>query len=326
MKIFLKYCMQNRKAFFLFFGCMLLFGMIFWLYSLEIEAYLYGCVLCFILFIVYLGKDFSVYYKSHHVWKKIEQCALLQMDLSKTTEDEDLKAVFIKINEELNELIAENDRKKEDLMDYFTMWIHQVKLPLSAMELMLANQGLSISQWKQQVFAIERYLSMMLAYLRMKSDSSDFVIKEFELDRIIRKSIHTFSLQFIYKKIKLEFQETNLRVLSDEKWLEFVIEQILSNAIKYSAAGSTIEIYNRGQDLIIQDHGCGIEKSDLKRIMEKGFTGNNGRMDQGQSSGLGLYLVYSILKKLNHPLSIESKPNQGTKVILHLENNRQNLE
>lgn len=326
MKLFLEYCMHNRKAFFLFFGCMLLFGMIFWLYGLEIEAYWYGCVLCLILFIVYLGKDFSIYYKSHHLWKQIDQFSLLQMDLSTTTQDQDLKAVFAKISEEVNELIAENEKQKEDLTDYFTMWIHQVKLPLSAMELMLANQDLSVSQWKQQVFSIERYLSMMLAYLRMKSDSSDFVIKEFDLDRIIRASIHTFSLQFIYKKIKLQFQETNLSVLSDEKWLQFVIEQILSNAIKYSPAGSTIEIYNRGQDLIIQDHGYGIEKSDLKRIMEKGFTGSNGRIDQGQSSGLGLYLVYSILKQLNHPISIESKPNQGTKVILHLENNHQDQE
>lgn len=133
----------------------------------------------------------------------------------------------------------------------------------------------------------------------------------------MRQAIRKFSFEFIRKKIRIDFDETNMKVLTDEKWLVFVLEQLLSNTMKYTNEGS-VHIYGYDYTLFIEDTGIGIDPSDLPRVFEKGFTGFNGRSDK-QASGLGLYLCKSIMNKLSHSIEIESQVNKGTKVILHLE-------
>lgn len=319
MRIFLQYC-SERKSFLIFcLWCALIGALLFFLYGLQFEAYWYGMALCGCGAVFWIGNDFSKYYRTHALWKRCADIHVLDLDLEQTTDDPDLQSIFVQIALEKNHLISAFEHKSMEQSDYFATWVHQVKLPVSAMRLMLANHDMNEKDWKQQIFSLERYLSMVLAYLRMTSESSDYIFREFALDPVVRKAIRMFSTQFIYKKIRLDFQETHLKVLSDEKWLQFVIEQILSNAVKYSPAGSMIRICSIGSDLIIEDEGCGISKSDLKRITEKGYTGENGRLNSSESSGLGLYLVYSIMRKLNHPITIESEPQKGTKVILHLQ-------
>ena len=252
-----------------------------------------------------------------------------------------------------------------DMTEYYTMWVHQIKTPLSAMRLMLQSgfpaeteeQEYAFESLKNELFdellKTEQYVDMVLSYLRLDSESSDFVFQEYELDDIIRQAVRKFSGVFIRKRIMLDYTGTKIRAITDEKWLLFVIEQILSNALKYTSLG-TISIYaeyseaagrrrlesvsdcgspvGEGPDsdrkerikevtpdiLVITDTGIGIAPEDLKRVFEKGFTGYNGRMHK-KSTGIGLYLSKRILDKLSHSIEIESEPGTGTKVKIGLQ-------
>ena len=166
---------------------------------------------------------------------------------------------------------------------------------------------------------------MVLSYIRLGSNENDFVIKEYDLDNIVRQAIRKYAPLFIRKKINLDFQPTTYKVLTDEKWLVFVIEQLLSNAIKYTNKGK-ISIYPlEDKKLVIEDTGIGISKEDIPRIFDKGFTGYNGRTDK-KATGLGLYLCKNILDKLSHKISIESEVGVKTKVILDLSMINVNIE
>ena len=166
---------------------------------------------------------------------------------------------------------------------------------------------------------------MVLSYIRLGSNKNDFVLKEYDLDNIVRQAIRKYAPLFIRKKISLDFQPTNYKVLTDEKWLVFVIEQLLSNAIKYTNKGK-ISIYSlENKKLVIEDTGIGISKEDIPRIFDKGFTGYNGRTDK-KATGLGLYLCKNILDKLSHKISIESEVGVKTKVILDLAMVNVNIE
>lgn len=216
---------------------------------------------------------------------------------------------------------SEADISRHDLIDYYTLWAHQIKTPIAAMRLILQseknsqNAPLSI-----ELFKIEQYVEMVLQYLRLDSSTTDFVIKTYNLDSIIRQAVRKYAKLFILKKIELDFKESGLSVLTDEKWLCFVIEQILSNALKYTAAGK-VSIYTEGMTLVIEDTGIGIKQEDLPRVFEKGFTGYNGREDK-KSTGIGLYLCQRILSKLGHTIMIESAAGYGTRVKTCLETAR----
>ena len=166
---------------------------------------------------------------------------------------------------------------------------------------------------------------MVLSYIRLGSNENDFVIKEYDLDNIVRQAIRKYAPLFIRKKINLDFQPTTYKVLTDEKWLVFVIEQLLSNAIKYTNKGK-ISIYPlEDNKLVIEDTGIGISQEDIPRIFDKGFTGYNGRTDK-KATGLGLYLCKNILDKLSHKISIESEVGVKTNVILDLSMLNVNIE
>lgn len=165
-----------------------------------------------------------------------------------------------------------------------------------------------------ELFRIEQYVEMVLSYQRLGSDTVDLVLRRVELDRVLRGCVRKFAGLFIMKKLPLELEETQLEVLTDEKWLAFVIEQLLSNALKYTREGR-IHIYAEGRSLIIEDTGTGIAPEDLPRLGERGFTGYNGRAEKG-STGLGLYLCRRICNKLGHSLRFESELSHGTRAII----------
>lgn len=214
--------------------------------------------------------------------------------------------------------ISQVEKEKIDLEDYFTMWVHQAKLPIAATKLLLEDEHLSKKELQFQLLRMDEYTDMVLAYLRLNSTNTDFLFKELELDDLIRQSIRHFSSEFIRKHIKLDFKETHDMILSDEKWLVFVLEQILSNALKYTPEQGTITItMSEKHLLVIEDTGIGIDAGDLYRVFEKGYTGLNGRMDK-TASGLGLYLCKNILDSLNHKITIESTVGKGTRVCLNL--------
>lgn len=206
----------------------------------------------------------------------------------------------------------------QDMLDYYTLWAHQIKTPIAAMRLILqSDDAPNSAELEQELFRVEQYVEMVLNYLRLGSDSTDYVICRVELDRLLRQSVKKYAKQFIRRRIRLDYKETGLTVLTDEKWLSFAIEQLLANALKYTREGGGIRIYAEGEALCIEDTGIGIAAEDLPRVFEKGYTGCNGRTDK-KSTGIGLYLCRKILDKLGHGITIESKIGAGTKVKVYL--------
>ena len=206
------------------------------------------------------------------------------------------------------------------MTDYYTLWAHQIKTPIAAARLLLqAEPAPSRTELEVELFRIEQYVQMVLGYLRLDSDSSDYVLRRYDLDAILRSCVRKYARLFILKRIELELDETHAKVLTDEKWLTFVIGQLLSNALKYTPEQGRISVTwaDATQTLTIGDTGIGIRPEDLPRVFEKGFTGHNGR-EQKKSTGIGLYLCRRVLGKLGHTIAITSTPGQGTQVQIGL--------
>lgn len=169
----------------------------------------------------------------------------------------------------------------------------------------------------EQLQSVEQYVEMVLGYLRLESPSSDYVIRNYALDDIVRQAVRKYASQFIRRKLRLEYTPLNVSVITDEKWLLFVIEQVLSNALKYTRSGSVSVTLEAPKTLCIRDTGIGIAPEDLPRVFEKGFTGSNGRTDK-RATGIGLYLCRRILEKLGHTIAITSEVGVGTTVRIGL--------
>ena len=239
--------------------------------------------------------------------------------------EEDYRQLIRALGEEKQRQASAMDLRMSDMQDYFTLWAHQIKTPIAAMRLILQTRPEnSAEELRQELFRVEQYVEMVLNYLRLDSDSTDFVFRTCALDDIIRQCVRKYAKQFIRKRIRLEYEGTALQVLTDEKWLCFVIEQILSNALKYTSAGS-IRIFTQGETLVIADTGMGIAPEDLPRVFEKGYTGYNGRTDK-KATGIGLYLCKRILNRLGHEISISAQVGKGTRVSIDLSREETVLE
>lgn len=242
------------------------------------------------------------------------------------TTNDSLEAGYREIICKQYELIKErksaNEEQIQEMNDYYTLWAHQIKTPIAAMRLLLEDLELddeSSYPLENELFRIEQYAEMVLQYLRLESMASDKVIKYYDLEKLVRASVKKYAKSFISRKISLDFQHFTAKVLSDEKWLSFVMEQLLSNSIKYTAVGGKISIRCEENEeevrLILQDNGIGIREEDLPRVYDRGFTGFNGRMDK-RSTGIGLYLCKEITRRLAHEIHITSQVGVGTKVTL----------
>ena len=323
------YIKQNIKVLLLFIVFALVFCIVFSLYDLEIEAIYYSIMLCTFIGLIYICINFINYYKKHIQLYKLQNeisISLENLPSPKTLMEEDYTNLILNLNKEYKTYISKSDIAKSDMIDYYTMWVHQIKTPISALKLLIQTSESEISSdLSSELFKIEQYVEMVLSYIRLGSNKNDFVLKEYDLDNIIRQAVRKYAPLFIRKKISLDFQPTNYKVLTDEKWLVFVIEQLLSNAIKYTNKGK-ISIYSlENKKLVIEDTGIGISQEDIPRIFDKGFTGYNGRTDK-KATGLGLYLCKNILDKLSHKISIESEVGVKTKVILDLSMLNVNIE
>ena len=323
------YIKQYIKVLLLFIVFAFVFCIVFSLYNLETEAIYYSIILCAFIGLIYICINFINYYKKHIQLYKLQNeisISLENLPSPKTLMEEDYTNLILTLNKEYKTYISKSDIAKSDMIDYYTMWVHQIKTPISAMKLLIQTSESEISSdLSSELFKIEQYVEMVLSYIRLGSNENDFVIKEYDLDNIVRQAIRKYAPLFIRKKINLDFQPTTYKVLTDEKWLVFVIEQLLSNAIKYTNKGK-ISIYPlENKKLVIEDTGIGISKEDIPRIFDKGFTGYNGRTDK-KATGLGLYLCKNILDKLSHKISIESEVGVKTKVILDLSMLNVNIE
>ena len=214
----------------------------------------------------------------------------------------------------------------QELVEYYTVWAHQIKTPIAAMRLLLQDADTDEQRaLLEQVQSVEQYVEMVLGYLRLESPSSDYVIRNYALDDIVRQVVRKYASQFIRRKLRLEYTPLNVSVITDEKWLLFVIEQVLSNALKYTRSGSVSITLEAPKTLCIRDTGIGIAPEDLPRVFEKGFTGCNGRTDK-RATGIGLYLCRRILEKLGHTIAITSTVGEGTTVRIGLQQDALEVE
>ena len=201
--------------------------------------------------------------------------------------------------------------------DYYTMWVHQIKTPIAAMGLMLQEDPSQRGrELEAELFRVERYVELVLSYLRLGGGATDYLIREQPLDPILRQAARRYAPLFIRGKVSLELRETELRVLTDEKWLQLVVEQVLSNAVKYTPGGR-VTVWTEGSWLMVEDNGVGVAPEDLPRIFDRGFTGCNGRMDK-RATGIGLYLCRQICRRLGHTIAVDSEPGRGTRVTIGL--------
>lgn len=291
------------------------------LYHLPVETAAYPTLLAALLLIIFLARDIQ---KAWRKYKYLQELCRLPGELMeqfpeiRCPEDAAYQQLLRKLRQEQGEIRNTMTRQYEDMMEYYTLWVHQIKVPIASMHLQLQNEDSDLARrCSEELQRIEQYVAMVLAYLRLDSRSSDYVLRENDLDTILRGAVRKFAGQFIQRHLLLTYNPVNTLVLTDEKWLAFVVEQLLSNAVKYTQQGG-VEIYLEApKTLCIRDAGVGISAEDLPRIVEKGYTGSNGRADL-RSSGIGLYLCRRICNNLGHGLSVESSPGEGTTVRLDL--------
>lgn len=334
----LKGYMRDRAA---MFGCLLIcYGTLFligYLYDIPFEKTRYiaefsgaGVFLCLLVDIL----------KYAERWKELKRCIATSDTYPGMfyTVPGDLEALYrsmiAKMRQEKEELIFEDQKRYTEMMDYYGMWAHQIKTPIAAMRILVQsgmdreeneeNQKL-FRQLQMELFKTEQYVEMVLSYLKIGDIAKDMVLERCDLGKVVRQAVKKYSRLFILQKLSLEMGEIAEIVLTDEKWLSFVVEQILSNALKYTKSGSVSIYLEQEGVLVIKDTGIGISAEDLPRIMEKDYTGYNGRIDK-RSTGIGLYLCKKVMDKLHHQLRIDSEDGKGTKVVLDLRRTQLDLE
>ena len=316
------YFEQRKRALGLFCLCSIVFLLTFLFYGLPLAAVMYPVVICAVFSLFVFLADFRRIRKKHEMLLEIKDmpAELINRlpDIS-SPDDADYQAVIQALCKQQMQTHNEMARRYQNMVDYYTIWVHQIKTPIAAMRLTLHNEDSPVSrQLSEELQRIEQYVEMVLAYLRLNSDTKDYVFREQELDPIVKEAVKKFARQFIRKKIRLCYEPLNVRVLTDEKWLAFVIEQVLSNALKYTHTGSITIDLEEPLTLCIRDTGIGIAPEDLPRVFEKSYTGYNGRSDK-KASGIGLYLCKRICQNLGHRITIQSSLDSGTVVRIHLE-------
>lgn len=270
----------------------------------------YQLLLAFLLASFFLGMDLASAYKEYRNQLfyasgrpqtalealLFEKLALLEMDKK-------------------NRAIEERE-KLNDLMDYYTLWAHQIKTPIAASSLLVGEiEDKKVkNQLEQELFKIESYVNIVLQYLRLESFHEDLILKKENVEDLIKEIVKKYAIFFIQKGLSLNLHDLDRTIITDKKWFVVILEQVLSNSLKYTSQGG-IEIYFQEDTLYIKDSGLGIQDADLLRVFERGFSGYNGRLTQ-QSSGLGLYLSKKIADELGHQISIASQVGQGTTVMI----------
>ena len=209
-------------------------------------------------------------------------------------------------------------RQQSEMKDYYAKWVHQIKTPIAAMRLTLQGEDTPAARrLTAELGRIEQYVDMVLTYLRLEEGGSDYVIRPCSVDEVVCAAVRRFAGEFIDRRIRLDYEPVQWETVTDGKWLTFVVEQLLSNALKYTGQEGVIRIYRQGDELCIADTGIGIAPEDLPRVFQMGYTGQNGRLDR-RSSGIGLYLCRRICGNLRHGIRMESVPGKGTTVYLTL--------
>lgn len=332
----------------------LIFFCLFALEHVTVKAVWYPALLCAVLMLAYVAYDFARFVKRHKQCMEAKKHIEITVDnlpepenLMEEDYQELLRVMLARKNDEVNDIRI----VRKEAEEYVTMWMHQIKTPLTALQLTAGDcREPERTEMLERIFEIEQYADMMLQFLRLEDAVSDLVLKRYSVRNMVNQTVKYFARIFISKNISVHVDiPAELSVVTDEKWMVFVLKQLVSNALKYTEQGS-IRIYVekaplprerqlppqedvwakqcigaagkqencRYVRLMIEDTGIGIAPDDLPRIFERGYTGYNGRKDK-KATGLGLYLTQRIVRLLNHEIYITSKVGQGTRVELDIQ-------
>lgn len=324
------YIKEKIKIMVSFLIFILIFLNVYLLYHVSLEPVLYASLLTCTLAFLFSAYDFCKFYNKHmylcDILNGLEE-KLDDLPQSKTLLEKDYQSIIKALHKKNIVLEHKTNNNRSEMIDYYTMWVHQIKTPISALNMVL--QSMDSNEYKKimniELFKIEQYAEMALNYIRLENMSSDLCLKEYFLNDILHEVLKKNSIIFINKKISLNLHKIDYRLITDEKWLTFVLDQIISNALKYTYEGE-VSVYmdkTNKDTLIIRDTGIGIAKEDIFRVFEKGFTGYNGRLNK-KSTGIGLYLCKKILNNLSSHIYITSEIGKGTAVAINF--SRKNIE
>lgn len=323
MELFLRYFRQRRRMLAVGAAFAGIFALTFLLYRLPVEAVLYPTAICAVLGLCLLAWDFHRIREKHKRLSCIRTMAEAMQTRFPGTSDiaeADYQQIIRLLCREQTQFRTDTAKRYRDMVDYYTIWVHQAKTPIASMGLTLQGEDSALARkLSGDLLRMEQYVQMVLAFLRLDSESTDYVIREHDLDAIVRQAVKRFSGEFITRKLRLVYEPLNAKAVTDEKWLSFVVEQVLSDALKYTPSGSIAIYLEAPKTLCIRDTGMGIAPEDLPRIFEKGYTGYHGRTDK-TASGIGLYLCKRVCGNLGHSISAQSIPDAGTTIRIDLSN------
>lgn len=309
--LFFKYYLRSRKLLcsllFIFYSLLFIFS---YLFEDERTVLQYVIILLLLTSLIGLILDFVKQYQNfRHAVLYGESDAYTPLEALLTSKIRTLE-------KDKKELKIQHQEKQSDLLDYYTLWVHQIKTPIAASKLLVQDlqEQMLKNQLEQELFKIDSYMNLVLQYLRLESFHDDLVVEKENIGDLIKEVVKKYALFFIQQGLSLNLHDLNHTVITDKKWFLVILEQVLSNSLKYTKQGS-IEIFFQEDTLYMKDTGLGIQNSDLLRVFERGFSGYNGRLTH-QSSGLGLYLSKKIADKLGHELHLHSVVGEGTTVMI----------
>lgn len=344
MRLWLRYLKEKRPALILYALTVVLFLAVGGLYHIEnLEKLLYAALLTLTLWGIvgfregcrYVQKSRELEKTFHHysqsgelLFGEAKDRQLQEADfcIEAAGDFQTAQCIFLSLAYEAQKKEQRKlTEKAAERSDYYMMWTHQIKTPISAMKLLLDKSNLPDRDsflLKEKLSEIEQYTEMVLTFQRLESISSDLVLRSHDLYSLLTQAVKKHSISFITKHLSLGLPDMEWQVLTDEKWFVFCLGQLLSNSIKYTNKGGiSIRAWEQGERVLLslEDTGIGIRAEDLPRIFEKGFTGYNGRLDQ-KSTGIGLYLCRQVFAHLNITVKAESEEGQGTRITLGIPN------
>lgn len=329
---FLKYVQDNLIGIFIYLVTAILITLMLAAFKTPSVA----LIITFILFILsgmllliisYLRKNKFYKLFMNNLEKLDKKFLILETLPEPTTYEEKIMVNSLyEINKSMIENIKISQKNINDFKEFVEVWIHEVKIPISSLVLKCHNNKEKYDKsFLSQIRRLDNNIDEILYYVRSEDTEKDFIITEIDLKEVVRNISLKNKDDLLENNIEFEVDLKAINVNSDKKWLEFIINQIINNSIKYKKESESIikieSIENKDKVILeIYDNGIGIPEKDLKRVFDKSFTGTNGR-DKVKSTGMGLYIIKKLCDKLGHNISIESKENEYTKVILEFGKN-----
>lgn len=286
----------------------------------------YGLFLLFFLAVCLLFANYVNYRK--RVKKLLRECenlSLLHSDLPKAHDYESkcYGDMIDKLHRHVDLTVKKMNEDYVNQIEYYSMWVHQIKTPIAALRLMVQSDANIKDKlaWQTELFKIEQYVSMVLMYLRLSDLAEDMIFQKVDVRSVVNSCVKKYSTVFIYKKLSVSIEDFSMETVSDAKWLAVIIEQFLSNSLKYTPKGTIYFECEKNDDgrqaLVIRDEGIGIRREDIPRIFDKGYTGYNGRIFE-KSTGIGLYMAKKAADHLGIQFHVTSEVGRGTKVVISM--------